>query len=274
MAVFVTLSVSLGDGVRPACHPRNDQETEDCWRRNSMRPLVMSFHMFFRQVFHDSMLVMVCAASTLAALFIRVGIPEIESALCNFYNRPAILSDYYLLFDMLLALVTPYMLCFASAMMMLSEYDENITNYLCVTPVGKRGYIISRLIIPASISFFASVLIMLLCTLTDWQFYELLLVCALASILSVAASLLIVSFSHNRVEGMALGKLTGIVMLGLPVPFFLPSAYQYLFSPLPSFWIAKFCIENENSIVYLFFAVLSLIIWSVLLYRKFIRKVM
>jgi fluoroquinolone transport system permease protein len=228
--------------------------------------------MFVRQIFHDSMLVMVCAASVVAALFFRFGVPGIESALCGLYHRPAILSDYYLLFDLLLALVTPYMLCFASAMMMLSENDENITGYLCVTPVGKKGYIVSRLIIPTAVSFLASVLIMLLCALTDWLFYELLLVCALASVVSAASSLLIVSFSHNRVEGMALGKMTGIVMLGLPVPFFLPSAYQYVFSPLPSFWIAKYSIEN--SIIYLFFAVLALFVWSVLLYRIFIRKVM
>jgi fluoroquinolone transport system permease protein len=68
----------------------------------------------------------------------------------------------------------------------------------------------------------------------------------LTSLLSVAVAMLIVSFSHNRVEGMALAKLSGIMMLGLPVPFFLFSGAQYLFAPLPSFWIAKICL-SENA---------------------------
>jgi hypothetical protein len=73
----------------------------------------------------------------------------------------------------------------------------------------------------------------------------LLITCTLASLLSIALALLIVAFSHNRVEGMALAKLSGVFLLGLPVPFFLSSGVQYLFSPLPSFWIAKFCLWRQ-----------------------------
>jgi fluoroquinolone transport system permease protein len=227
--------------------------------------------MFLRQIFHDGILILMCAASVMAALFVRVGIPEIEKAIRLFYNKPSILSDYYLLFDLVLALVTPYMLCFASAMTILTECDENIAGYLCATPVGKKGYIISRLIIPAAISFVASVIIMRLCALTDWRARELALVCAFTSALSAGASALIVAFSRNRVEGMAMGKMTGIVMLGLPAPFFLPSYYQYLFSPLPSFWIAKFVIEPRAWS--LAAAIITLFAWSALAFKKFTEKI-
>jgi fluoroquinolone transport system permease protein len=72
------------------------------------------------------------------------------------------------------------------------------------------------------------------------------------------------------VEGLAMAKLSGLFMLGLPIPFFLFSNVQYWFSFLPSYWIAKLCIEQN----YIFSvpAFLSSILWMSILYRKFDRK--
>jgi fluoroquinolone transport system permease protein len=217
------------------------------------------------------MLAAVCIATIITAFFIRFGIPAIEGILCGYFQKEAILSDYYLLFDLLLALITPYMLCFASAMMMLTEYDENMAGYLAVTPVGKRGYILSRLAFPAVIAFIISIILIHWFSLTAWSFGIILLTCLLTCLVSVAVALLLFAFSHNRVEGMAMAKLSGLLMLGLPVPFFLLSDVQYLFSPLPSFWIAKFCMVQNT--IFLLPALLSSLIWIWLLYRKFVRKI-
>lgn len=236
-----------------------------------MKPLLRSFSMFIRQVLRDSMLAAVCCATILSAFFIRFGIPALEHVLCGYFQKEAILLDYYLLFDLLLALVTPYMLCFASAMMMLTEYDENMTTYLAVTPVGKTGYILSRLALPSAISFIISVMLMHWFTLTRWSWEMILITCLLTCLVSLAVALLLFVFSHNRVEGMAMAKLSGLLMLGLPVPFFLFSGMQYLFSPLPSFWIAKLCIDRNP--VFLAAALLTSLVWILLLYRRFSRKI-
>lgn len=235
-----------------------------------MKPLFRSFEMFIRQIFSDSMLIVVLIAPILSAFFFHFGVPIIENILCGYLKQTKILTDYYLLFDLFLALITPYMFCFASAMVMLTEYDENMASYMAVTPVGKKGYILSRLVFPAIISFVASIILMLFFSLTNWTLLMLIFCCLLSSILSVAVSLLLFSFSHNRVEGMAMAKMSGLLMLGLPVPFFLLSGVQYLFSPLPSFWIAKLCV-NQN---YLFLlpAGISLYIWIYLINKKFNKK--
>lgn len=235
-----------------------------------MRPLLRSFNMFICQISRDSMLWVVCAAPILAACFFYFGIPFVEELLCKYYSKAAILTPYYLLFDLLLSFLTPFMFCFASSMVILTEYDENMTSYMAVTPVGKKGYIISRLMFPAIISFVVSVILMLLFSLTKWLFSMVLLTCLLTCILSIAVSLLLVSLSHNRVEGMAVSKLSGLVIIGLPIPFFLFSDVQYLFSALPSFWISKLCIEQNC----LFFipAILTSFLWIWLLYKKFDKK--
>lgn len=236
-----------------------------------MRPLIRSFSMFVRQVFKDSMLVAVCFAVVIAAFFIRFGIPALENILCVYFQKKFILADYYLLFDLLLALITPYLLCFASALMMLTEYDENISGYLAVTPVGKKGYILSRLAFPATIAFIVSVVLMHWFTLSAWARGMILITCLLTSLTSFAVALLLFASSHNRVEGMAMAKLSGLLMLGLPVPFFMKSNMQFFFSPLPSFWIAKLCLEQNT--IFLLLAVLSSLIWIWPLYRKFKKKI-
>jgi len=236
-----------------------------------MKPLFLSFRLFIRQILMDSMLVAVCVAPILYALFFRFAIPFFEKLLCDYLQQMTILANYYLLFDLYLSLITPYMFCFASSLVMLTEYDENMASYLAVTPVGKRGYIVSRLAFPAAISFFASVLLVGWFSLTVWTLEMVLVTCFLTSTLSISIALLIFSFSHNRVEGMAMAKLSGFLTLGLPVPFFLMSDVQYMFLPLPSFWIAKFCIEQN--MMFLLLAMLSSLIWILLLYRKFNQKI-
>ena len=235
-----------------------------------MKHLIQSFKMFVSQIWRDDMLIAVCIAPLLAALFFRFGIPAVEHLLCVYYDKKAILADYYLLFDLFLSILTPYMVCFASSMVLLTEYDENMSQYMAVTPVGKKGYFVSRLIFPALISFLASVLLMLCFTLTEWPVPMLITVCFLSVLTSIAVSLLLFSFSHNRVEGMAVAKMAGLIMLGLPVPFFLISNAQYLFSVLPSFWIAKLCLED--SYWFLVPASITSAIWIWLIYGKFKKK--
>ncbi len=210
-----------------------------------MRPIVRCFQIFAKQILKDSMLYMILAAPLLAGCFFRFGIPVLEKLLCDYLGRNSILSDYYLLFDLLLVTLAPFMFCFASAMVMLTELDENITQYIAVTPIGKRGYILARLVLPAVISMAASALILIAFRLTEGNIAALLITCLITALMSVGMCLMIVSLSHNRVEGMAIGKLTGLIMMGLPVPFFIHSNIQYAFSALPSFWVAKLSLENN-----------------------------
>ncbi|MPM02961.1 hypothetical protein SDC9_49220 [bioreactor metagenome] len=235
-----------------------------------MKPLFRSFLMFFRQIYKDSMLSAALAGCVLAAFFFRFGVPVLERVLCSYFGKAAILAPYYLLFDLFLSLITPYLFLFVSAMVMLSEYDENLSSYLAVTPVGKRGYIVSRLVFPAAASLFVSLLFLRLFSLTGWRLLPAVTTCLLTSLSSLAAALLIFSFSHNRVEGMAMAKMSGLLMLGLPVPFFLSSGVSWLFCPLPSFWIAKLCLESNP--LFLPPALLTAAAWIWLLCRRLAGK--
>lgn len=235
-----------------------------------MKPLLRSFGIFIRQITRDNMLWAVCLVPLITALIFRFGIPYAETLLCAYFKRQTILADYYLLFDLWLFLTPSYMLCFASAMVMLTERDENMAGYMAVTPVGKTGYVLSRLILPAAISVPYSMLLIYFFSLTDWNSLMLSAVSLLMSISSTAAALFIFSFSRNRVEGMAMGKMASLIYLGLVVPFFVLSDAQYLVAFLPSFWAAKLCMEGNGLLMLPALAVSFAWIW--MLGRRFGRK--
>lgn len=236
-----------------------------------MNPLIRSFSMFVKQILKDSMLITICFAAILTALFTRYGVPTIESALCGYFHVDTILSEYYLMFDLLLAVVTPYMLGFASSLMMLTEFDENMSSYLSVTPVGKNGYLISRLGIPSIFAFLFSVILLNSFSLTKWTAAIMIATVILTCLSSAAVAMLLFSYSHNRVEGMAMGKLSGILMLGLFAPFFIKTNVQYLFAILPSFWVAKLSME-QNAVFFLLGLVCALL-WVIPLMSKFRSKI-
>ena len=152
----------------------------------------------------------------------------------------------------------------------MTERDENMAGYMAVTPVGKTGYVLSRLVFPAAIAFPFSILLIYFFSLTDWSFLMLSAVSLLMSLSSTAAALIIFSFSRNRVEGMAMAKMASLLFLGLVVPFFIWSDAQYLVAFLPSFWTAKLCIEG-NSLLMLPALAVSLV-WIGMLGRRFRRK--
>ncbi len=236
-----------------------------------MRTMFISFKQFLFQMSHDSILLVICLLPIITGIIFKFSVPIGEKMLCDYFAKAAILSSYYLLFDIFLAVVTPYMFCFASAMVILEEKDTNITNYLSVTPVGKSGYLLSRLGFPAAISAVFSVIMLLFFSLTDIGLFEMVALSILTAPIGIIISLLIVSLSANKVEGMAIAKLGGLIILGVAIPFFITDARQYLGAFLPSFWAAKVIIDFSTS--NLLISIVVIAVWICLLSKKFNKQI-
>ncbi|MDF2520972.1 MAG: hypothetical protein K0R84_1600 [Clostridia bacterium] len=236
-----------------------------------MRALISSFTQFWRQISKDSMLLVVCVSPILAGLAFRFGIPEAEKLLTSYFGKSAVLAPYYLLFDIFLGILTPYMFCFASAMVILEDIDSSLTNYLSVTPIGKSGYLLSRLVFPGAISALLSFVILTIFTLTNISVLQNILLSFFTACIGVLISLLIVALSGNKVEGMAIAKLGGLFLLGVPIPFFITGAERYYAAVLPSFWVSSFMLAPSiwNAIG----IVVTIICWSGILYRWFKKKI-
>ncbi len=235
-----------------------------------MRPILKSFAMFLRQIRNDSMLVIVCFAPILYISLFHFAIPRIETLICRYFSLPAALSPYYRMFDLLLIMLTPFMFCFASAMLMLEEYDGKLSSYLSVTPVGKNGYLFSRMLLPSLIAGVVSLLLLVFFSFADWALSTLIWVTLLSGFSAIIQTMLIFSYSRNKVEGMAIAKISGLLMLGLPIPFLMHTNLQYLFSLVPSFWISTYVLTED--VWALAFGFLTSGIFIFFIHRKFLDK--
>lgn len=235
-----------------------------------MRKLFKSFGQFVEQITKDLMLFVVCFAPILCGLFFKFGIPLAESLLTKQFHCNEILTPYYLMFDLFLAVMTPIMFCFVSAMIILGEIDDKISNYIAVTPLGNSGYLISRLGFPTVIATITSMTVLPIFSLTKISFLMLISLSILTAITGLIVSMLVVSLSSNKVEGMAVTKLSGLIILGIPAPFFITDNIQYVLFFLPSFWIAKLAIERNY--LYIIPAIIISIAWIMPLSKRFVNK--
>ena len=166
--------------------------------------------------------------------------------------------------------MAPVLLCFAFAMITLEEIDDKVSRYFSITPLGKAGYLFTRLVVPAIISAVIAFIVLLLFSLEKLSIGMTICLALLGSVQAIIVSLMIITLSGNKLEGMAVTKLSALTLLGIPVPFFVKGMFQYAVGFLPSFWVGK-AIQN-NGYINLLIALLVASIWFYVLISKLLKK--
>lgn len=230
-----------------------------------MKIFFLNFKQMMLCVRKDGMLVIVCFAPLLCGCFFKFLLPILITTfqLPNFECLPSIC-------DLLLLVITPIMFCFISAMIILEEIDDHICGYLAITPLTKRGYLYSRLGLPTLLAIFFTFPIFMFFQLSNHSIFFVFLFSCLASLQGLIISLIIISFSSNKLEGMACAKISSLSGIGMIIPFLISDAQQYFFAFLPTFWLAK-SFMNFNLVPILLTLITSMI-WVMILYQCFIRK--
>ncbi len=236
-----------------------------------MKAIRLSFFQMLKIMRRDIMLFAVCLAPILVGFVFRFVIPFLEAALTDWFHRSAIIVPYYALIDTLFAMLSPTMFCFVSAMVSLEEADEKTAAYLFVTPLGKNGYLAARFCIPSVAAFVVTVVLLPVFKLTSLSMLDIILLAAGGTLQAIITSLLILTISSNKLEGLAVAKLSGLMMFGAVVPFFIKGDLQYVLFSLPSFWIGKAVCENR--LLYMLPAFPLSALWIIVLLKRYLRKV-
>lgn len=229
-----------------------------------MKRILSSTIQVFHQIKRDPMMSAACFTPFLMGAFIRFGIPFLEKTM-GFSLQP-----YYPVFDLLLSIMAPVLLCFAFAMIMLEEIDDKVSRYFSITPLGKSGYLFTRLGIPSIISAAIAFTVLLLFSLEKLPIGMMVGLALLGSVQAMIVSLMIIALSGNKLEGMAVTKLSALTLLGIPVPFFVKGMYQYAVGFLPSFWVGKAI--QSNGYIYLMAAFIVASLWIYILASKLLKK--
>ena len=124
-----------------------------------MKRILSSAIQVFKQIKSDPMMFAACFTPFIMGALIKFGIPLFER-ITKFS-----LQGYYPIFDLLLSIMAPVLLCFAFAMITLEEIDDKVSRYFSITPLGKAGYLFTRLVVPAIISAVIAFIVLLLFSL-------------------------------------------------------------------------------------------------------------
>ncbi len=236
-----------------------------------MNIICFAFRQFLKSVWSDFMLAACLFAPIFMGLFFKIGVPILEQFLFKYFNTTTILTPYYPLFDLLLSYMTPLMLSFSGIMVILEELDDGTAKYLFVTPLGKRGYFISRIGILTCLSILYNVILLAIFSLSDIPWYHMIIAAFLNAIFSIIIAMMVIAFAKNKVEGMALVKLSGFMIVGFLAAFFMKTPLGYIAGILPSFWMGRLIFDSG------LLAILPCVgisfAWMVLLNKKFKDKI-
>lgn len=236
-----------------------------------MKTILAAFRQFVRAIWADAMLAACLFAPVIMAVVLRYGVPALEGVIEHAAGVPQALTPYYALFDLFLSMMTPLLLCFAGVMVVLEELDDGTAKYLMVTPLQRRGYLASRLILLTAISLPYNVVLVALFSLSGMALGINLLAALVNALVSISVAMLVVGLAKNKVEGMALVKLSGFFFLGYIAAYFVAQPLAFAAGVLPGYWLALMARGGEP--LWALPAAAVACAWIAGLYRRFRRRI-
>jgi fluoroquinolone transport system permease protein len=127
-----------------------------------------------------------------------------------------------------------------AGLLVLDERDAHTLTALRVTPLPILGYAGYRVGMTLLVSLVTLVLVLPLTGLLPLaQLLAVLPAVALACLLGPVLALVMVVFASNKLEGLALMKGFGILLIGPLAAYFITSDWQLLLGVLPTYWPAR-----------------------------------
>jgi fluoroquinolone transport system permease protein len=225
----------------------------------------------WKNIGRDPMLLMSIVAPWLIMAMAVFLFPIVSTLSSTYFHFP--LEAYYPFGYLFLMPIIPMLFGMVYGFILLDERDGGIISYLAITPLGKSGYLTVRMLMPVLVSF-AFCLIYLPVT-GFLNGHPLALKLLLAAILSSEAPLILLfvaSYADNKVEGIAISKGFGILLLSIILDYFLKGDWRYLLAVSPLWWVERTVFYPENQWFYLAGAFVMHAAYIALLYRKFSRK--
>lgn len=243
----------------------------------NLSTLTSSYRIFkigFRQILRDGMLLMLLPAPFLMGFVLKNIIPIIDSILVDKINFS--ISNWYRISDAMLISMAPILTAMIAAFVLLDERDEGTGAYYLITPSNGGAYLTARVFFPMLWAFFSSVLVMFFFALDVKDISIILCSSLIGTMQGGVFCMFLVSAAGNKVEGLALSKLTNILTMGFVVPWFISSPIKYVFGALPSFWIGEL-IKGTNVIFstarLCLIGVATSVIWIIVFIRIFKKRI-
>lgn len=162
----------------------------------------------------DPMLVMSFVAPILITIVAVFGVPQFSVLSTQWFNFP--LDEYLPFINLFFLPLTAMLFGMIYGFILLDERDEGLIAYLSITPIGKSGYLSVRMLMPVVYSFVFSMFFLYVTGLYEQMNLAQNLVLSLIMASEAPMILLfLAAFAGNKVEGIALSKGFGILLISM-----------------------------------------------------------
>lgn len=184
----------------------------------------------------DSLMQFLLFYPIILGVLMRWLIPWITAGLLETFD----LTPYHLLLASFFGLmIMPDLAGSLIGLLLLDERDEDTLTALLVTPLPITSYVLYRVIAPTLISLVGILVVVPLIGIEVLATGPLLIVAVSASLGAPIFTLLLAALANNKVEGVAIMKGMGVLLLAPMIAWFVPEPWQWLLGIFPTFWSAK-----------------------------------
>lgn len=190
-----------------------------------------------KNIRRDPMLLSFLFIPLILLIVLRFGVPLATGFVQEQFQFD--LVPHYVFIVSFIVLVNPLILGMLVGFMILDERDEDILTYFAVTPLSKSGYLLFRIVSPVVVSFGFAFLMVGLSGLMDPAYWRLTPFVLLAALEAPILALFLATFASNKVEGLALGKGSGIIFIAPFIGYLVKAKWQIFAGIFPPYWISK-----------------------------------
>jgi len=209
----------------------------------------------------------------LIAAILRWGVPILRNHLILHYQFD--LEPYYSLLMSFVLLMTPMLAGMVVGFLLLDQRDDQTLMALQVTPLTLGGYFVYRVAVPTMLSFVVTLLVLPVTGLLRLGPFGVMATAFSACLLAPLYALLLGAFAANKVQGFALAKAAGVLLVPPLVAYFVEPPLQLMFGIDPLYWPAKFlwAIHSRDGAAWIYMVAGALFQWTLLrlLMRRMIR---
>ncbi len=187
-----------------------------------------------KNLFREPELIFLIVVPFLIGFILRAGIPFAEVFLSMRFGFD--LSPYINFITGFIMLVPALLIGMVSGLRMLDDRDGGILRYTAVLPIASGRYLFCRLIISAILAAPLSGMLPLIQGVSGVPILPLGMISLSMSLSAPALALFLTAFAGNKVEAMALAKISGILFAAPAAGFFIKSPLIFIAGILPPFW--------------------------------------
>ncbi|WP_028596181.1 hypothetical protein [Paenibacillus assamensis] len=218
-------------------------------------------------------------ASPLLLIGMTVYVLPVIHQSISMYDQINLNAYYPHLFGMFVCLI-PLMLGVVAGFALLEERDEQLIAYYSITPISRQGYMIVRYMLPISVTAVYIMLIFVLQQQITISWYSFLIIFSMLMLEMLMMGLAMSVFAMNKVEGLALSKVAGVIVVVPQLISFFPQHLHWLGWWAPPYWIIEMLTNPDivagSEFTTFFVGMVGLSLHSVVLlwlYRKYRRQV-